>query len=140
MQHNELPASLRAELAGEKPANALPDKWVRALFARLEIRYGDGWSRKWAAIPDMALVHADWARQLAGTSGEAIAHALRHLPDDAPPTVGQFRALCRRYVPESDLAQLEWTPQPLTGPVAEKVSDFMQAMRRKTRQAGGDVA
>lgn len=136
MNPNELPDSLAAELFGKPAANALPIRWIQALFTRLEIRYGDAWTRKWAAIPDLALVHDDWSRQLAGVSGDAIAHALKHLPERDPPTAGQFLALCRRYVPESDVAMLGWKPQPLPPKLAEKVTDFRDGLRRKAMRAG----
>lgn len=141
MNQNELPDSLRDELFGTPPENALPIKWIKALFARLEIRYGDAWSRKWSSIPDLALVHADWSRQLAGFSGDAITHALQHLPEGDPPGVGQFKALCRRYVPQSDTRQIGWKPQPLPPMVQAEVTNFRDAIRRKARRAGlGEAA
>lgn len=72
---------------------SLPASWVDALFDRLSIRYGSAWVSLWNGI-DASLVKADWAAELAGFGGEAIKHALDHLPPDRPPTVGQFRALC----------------------------------------------
>lgn len=130
MNSPNLPDALKAELFGPKPETALPETWVKALFARLEVRYGDAWSRKWASIPDMALVRDDWSRQLAGVTGEAIAHALKHLPD-SPPNVQEFRALTRRFVPVSDVPQLGWKPGPLSPEVAKAVEEFKAKMRMK---------
>lgn len=68
-------------------------RFVEKIFARLLVRYGAAWNRMWEGVEPDA-VKADWARELAGLSGEAILHALENLPPDRPPTVGQFRALC----------------------------------------------
>jgi hypothetical protein len=74
----------------------LPADWVDALFARLAVRYGSAWTAQWAGY-DIAAVKADWAMELGNYAerADAIKHALNHLPDDRPPTVGQFRRLCR---------------------------------------------
>ena len=74
----------------------LPDHWIASIFARLQVRYGSQWSNKWRGI-ELADVQADWARELAGyaRNPDSIRHALDNLPADAPPTVGQFNALCR---------------------------------------------
>jgi hypothetical protein len=90
---------------------ALSSRFVDAIWARMLVRYGVSWLRKWEGIPDDA-VKADWARELDGASGEAIAYALDHLPPDAPPNVLQFKALAR-CKPE---------PMPLALP-APKVDD-----------------
>ena len=75
----------------------LPDAWVRSLFARLQVRYGDSWTRKWEGV-DMAAVEADWAEELGGfvNAPDAIKYGLAHLPRDWPPTAGQFATLCLR--------------------------------------------
>lgn len=74
----------------------LPDAWVDSLFARMAVRYGSSWSAKWEGL-DMAAVRADWAAELAGFAGwpEAISYGLQYIPADRPPTVTQFRELCR---------------------------------------------
>lgn len=84
----------------------LPDSWVDALFARLQVRYGAAWTRMWEGL-DITAVKADWSEELGGYANapEAIKHALAHLPPDRPPTVGQFLVLCQR-VPEVDLPKL----------------------------------
>jgi len=74
---------------------SLPDSWIEELFARLAVRYGSAWIRLWEGI-DPGAVRADWAEELDGLSRPSIAHGLRHLPPDRPPTVGQFLALCLR--------------------------------------------
>lgn len=71
---------------------ALESRWVDAIHARLLVRYGTRWINLWAGIPEEA-VKADWAAELHGLGGDAIRHALEHLPPEFPPTVTQFKAL-----------------------------------------------
>lgn len=73
----------------------LHESWVDKLFARMLVRYGAAWIRMWEGI-DPAAVKADWAHELAGLTGEALAHGLDHLPLDKPPTSTQFAQLCVR--------------------------------------------
>ncbi len=75
--------------------NALPSEWVDRIFQRLTVRYGQSFLGKWAGV-DMADVKADWADQLKRFSGrpDCIKYALDNLPQDKPPNVGEFRALC----------------------------------------------
>lgn len=70
----------------------LESRWVDAIHARLLVRYGTRWVNMWAGIPEDA-VKADWANELHGLRGDAISHALEHLPMEFPPTVAQFKAL-----------------------------------------------
>ena len=75
---------------------SLPDGWINSLFSRLQVRYGTAWLSMWNGI-DIEAVKADWAHELAGFANKpaAIRHGLENLPPDRPPTVGQFRVLCR---------------------------------------------
>lgn len=72
----------------------LPSAWVDRIHARLLVRYGAAWIRKWEGVP-MEAVKADWGEVLGNASREAISHALDCLPPDLPPTATQFRDLCR---------------------------------------------
>lgn len=76
---------------------SLPDAWVDRIFEKLTLVYGHRFLRQWEGL-DMAAVKADWARELGGyaQSPYAISHGLQYLPPDEPPTVLQFRELCRR--------------------------------------------
>ena len=75
----------------------LPSRWVDAIFAKLTVTYGQEFLRRWEGV-DIAQVKADWALELAGYENQpkAIKYALESLPIDKPPTVLQFRELCRR--------------------------------------------
>lgn len=70
----------------------LRSDWVESIHARLLVRYGDAWLRKWDGI-DPAAVVADWAEELSGMSAGAIAHALANLPASRPPNSAEFKAL-----------------------------------------------
>lgn len=75
---------------------SLPQPWVDRIFEKLVLLYGQQFLARWRDL-DIASVKADWARELDGFERHphAIAHALRCLPLDEPPTVLRFRALCR---------------------------------------------
>lgn len=85
---------------------SLPAPWVDRLFEKLTLVYGREFLARWDGVP-IADVKADWAHELAGFERhpQSIAHALQHLPPDRPPTVLQFRAMCRA-APDSTRPQL----------------------------------
>ena len=71
--------------------------WIERLFARLQIRYGNRWTRMWEGI-DPEAIKADWEeslRPLAFRNPEAITYGLENLPEN-PPTSDQFKAVCLR--------------------------------------------
>lgn len=72
---------------------ALLESLVETIFARMAIRYGAAWIAKWKGVPKDA-VKADWAHELGGLGTVAITHGLMHLPDEFPPSVGEFKRLC----------------------------------------------
>ena len=75
---------------------SLPNNWVDRIFAKLTLVYGTDFTRRWEGL-DVDDVKADWARELAmyQQAPAAIAYALENLPENKPPNVLQFRALCR---------------------------------------------
>jgi hypothetical protein len=111
-----------------------PANWVDSLFARLSVRYGSAWLRQWEGV-DIAAVKADWSEELSGfeKNPEAIRHAIRCLPADRPPTVGQFVALCRTAPVMAPPA----LPAPkLSEEMKERVSAKLRDLRNKlTRSA-----
>ena len=70
--------------------------WIDKIFTRLAVRYLDDWTRKMDGL-DPDIIKTDWAHELAPFDGnpDAIKWALDNLPSDRPPTVGQFRDLCK---------------------------------------------
>ena len=72
----------------------LPDSWVERLFEQMTLVYGHKFLRQWEGV-DMNLVKMHWAEKLSGFDGKDLSYALQNLPSDWPPTVLQFRDLCR---------------------------------------------
>lgn len=75
----------------------MPSHWIDKLFTKLELTYGKRFMEQWPGV-STEVVKADWAHELDGMEkhAESIRWALAHLPVDFPPTVLQFRELCRR--------------------------------------------
>ena len=73
----------------------LPLAWVEKVFRKLTVVYGRDFMARWEG-QEINDVIEDWAEELAGFVNwpEAIAWALKNLPDSKPPTVLEFRALC----------------------------------------------
>jgi hypothetical protein len=92
---------------------SLPSPWVDKIFTKLAVTYGQRFLGLYAGL-DLQAVKDDWADELAGyaQSPAAIKHALGILPTDKPPTVLEFRQLCRS-APQYVQAQL---PGPRTPP------------------------
>lgn len=75
---------------------SLPKPWVERIFAKLTLTYGRDFLSRWEGL-DMEAVQADWAHELQAyaQNQDAIKKALQSLPEGKPPTVLEFRALCR---------------------------------------------
>jgi len=109
---------------------SLDSRWVDAIHAKLLVRYGSQWLNLWAGVSP-ELVKADWAKELApyGPHPGAIKHAFENLPADKPPTVAQFKLLCRnspRMAPPA-------LPAPVVNP--EIVAAVKKAFTPKVTQA-----
>lgn len=74
---------------------ALPLDWVEKIFRKLTLVYGRDFTARWEGQETIHVIE-DWAEELAGFARwpEAIAWALKSLPEGKPPTVIEFRALC----------------------------------------------
>ena len=92
---------------------SLPIPWVDKIFAKLALVYGRDFAARWDGMT-IADVKTDWGHELAGFANhpEAIGFALQNLPPDRPPTVLQFRDLCRK-APAPDVPRL---PEPKADP------------------------
>lgn len=75
----------------------MPAYWIDKIFDKLTMVYGHQFIGRWSGL-DLSKVKADWAHELDGIENrpKAIAYALQHLDPDNPPTVLQFREICRR--------------------------------------------
>ncbi len=92
---------------------SIPINWVDRIFEKLTLVYGREFMNRWQGL-DVAAVKADWAHELDGFDKwpEAIAFALQNLPADRPPTVLQFRDMCRKAPPKP----VPLLPQPKADP------------------------
>ena len=83
-------------LASSTSTTALPETWVERLFERMLLDYGKKFSDQWGGAETNALI-AHWARELAGYSGAELKRGLESLATrDWPPTLPEFKKLCRR--------------------------------------------
>jgi len=75
---------------------SLPSSWTDRIFAKLTVTYGQRFLGLYAGV-DLQAVKDDWGRELRGyaQAPKAIAHALDNLPAEKPPTVLEFKLLCR---------------------------------------------
>lgn len=75
------------------------------IFSKLTLTYGREFLDRWVGL-DLQAVKDDWAQELGGylANPSAIAHALTVLPVGKPPTVQDFKALCRGAPRAADLA------------------------------------
>lgn len=126
----------------------LPTSWITEIFKRMGLHYGSRLDTMWAG-QDPAELHRFWAQELAGLAAapEVIAHALDNLPDERPPTLGEFRKLCIS-APRMAQKQLP-APRPNGEFVAKVMAEMREAAgvdanpkawahRLRLREANGD--
>ena len=95
---------------------SLPITWIDRIFAKLTITYGREFVARWdnCGVPIMD-VKTEWGHELSGFRDhpDAIAYALCNLPD-RPPTVLQFREICRKAPPPvvPRLCACAWSASP----------------------------
>lgn len=102
----------------------LSQRIVDEIFGRLLVRYGAAWIRMWEGI-DIGPVKADWAQQLDGASVDSIRYGLDNLPEKYPPTVAEFRAICRG-VPLQHVRMLP--PPPINRTKAKEAAEKMRGL------------
>lgn len=123
---------------------SLDSRWVDAIHAKLLVRYGSQWLNLWAGVAP-ELVKADWADELAHFAAhpEAIKNALENLPVDKPPTVAQFKLLCRipqgmppaLPAPAVDPKVVEAVKKAFA-PKTESPKEWARRLQRKERACG----
>ena len=105
---------------------SLPLPWVDRIFEKLTLVYGQPFLNRWRDI-DLNAVKFDWAHELSGFEAhpDAIKWALQNLPPDTPPTVLQFRTLCRK----SPTTEFQALPSPAVNvQLANEVIAKLKAM------------
>lgn len=92
---------------------SLPLPWIDKIFTKLTLIYGRDFIGRWEGL-EIADVKTDWAHEMSGFDQwpEAISFALSNLPPSKPPTVYEFRELCRK-APAKPMAML---PSPKANP------------------------
>lgn len=120
---------------------SLPLTWVDRIFRKLTLRYGREFAARWDDIGlSIADVKTDWCEELAGfvAHPEAIAYALENLPD-RPPTVGQFKTICRT----APLPEVKLLPAPKANPqrVAAELAKLKELYQpNEAKKAGPDLS
>lgn len=111
----------------------LPTEWIDKIMEAMARRYGTpAWLRMWEG-QQIADVKEDWASGLGGlwNRPEAIRFGLDNLPDDWPPNMAQFRAICYRC-PNKPAEAL---PAPKADPkVVAKARDRLLELQRRLRE------
>lgn len=105
--------------------------WVERLFARLQVRYGNRWTRMWEGI-DPEAIKADWREQLVNLytrHPEAIAYGLEHLSEN-PPTSDQFLRIC--------VGAPDNTPR-LPAPKSQVSKAFLADVMRRISEGGAEM-
>lgn len=97
----------------------------------MTVTYGSAWLRMWEGVDPQA-VKANWAHELGGfaQSPGAIKHGLENLPPAKPPTVLEFREICRK-APLPEWRQLPW---PEANP--EVVAPIIEKLKQQRRILG----
>lgn len=119
---------------------SLPAAWVDRIFAKLAVTYGQRFLGLYAGL-DLQAVKDDWADELRGyaQSPQAIKHALEHLPVDKPPTVLDFKVLCRAAPQYADTKRLESPKTPPPPHMAEAVAGIVKAKPDDPKQWAHDL-
>ena len=78
----------------ERP-EPLDDEWVGKLFLILQTRYGHKWLSAYPPGRTLDIALGEWALGLAGFSADEIKHGLDSWDCEWPPTLPQFREVCR---------------------------------------------
>lgn len=109
---------------------SLPNNWVDRIFAKLTLVYGTDFTRRWEGL-NVDDVKADWARELAmyQQAPASITYALENLPENKPPNVLQFRALCRAAPNRPVTPRLEHSSGKTVEP--EALSEIVQQLRAR---------
>ena len=120
----------RAELATnceKSTKEAMPSKWVAALFAKLQAIYLQKWTSAIEGIEELAV--KEWGEVLAGMTGEQIRQGLYNLDSEWPPTALEFKKLCKATKGHPSFKEFAPAlPRPEVEP--EYVENQLEEMRR----------
>ena len=97
MAKSNLPTN-PTHVAWQEKVAAAPERTINHLFRHFANLYGTLWLDRWSGC-SLEEVRAVWAAELAEVSLESIRLALKALDSAFPPSLPQFRALCRQFRP-----------------------------------------
>jgi hypothetical protein len=115
-------------------ANALPDRWINAIFERMAAMYGARFADLWRGT-DMGKVRSLWAEKLAGFAykPECLKAALEVLDDRPyPPNLPEFLGLCRETLRRSG-SHAPALPHYPTPEEQERAQEMAEAARKVVR-------
>ena len=115
------------------PKNALPEPVINRVFAKLVIKYGHKWASLYPDEEIYAEAKKDWSVELGGISLEQIKYALDIVVDNYPewpPTVGQFKQLCKLSEIEPDYVPLKLDNPAKPETDAANLAAMMQTLKR----------
>lgn len=110
----------------------LDESWLNIVLQRLELAYAGRFPPRGVNV---ALLRAEWQRELSGMTREQLQHAMANLPPDYPPNVLQFRAICASHRPPVVVGKA----QPTEPPKPETVA-MMKAFAEGLQKAAGGKA
>lgn len=116
--------------APNAPSRELPSAWIEKLFARFQAIYGNRFATMFGDA-DPTEVKATWSSELGGFEADDLRHALdtmRTAHQDFPPTLFEFRALCRdsRIRRAQSVPKIEAPPVPMPEHVKAELERFMR--------------
>lgn len=129
MNHpTESPSTPRSDSSAEWPVNAIPERWVEALFAAMSATYGSRFADLWRGAK-IDHVKRQWAIELARLTSAQMKAGRETMTDlERPPTLPEFMAHCRRARLEavaSETTKLEHNPSV----TPEKAEEGMRKIR-----------
>jgi hypothetical protein len=77
------------------PASPISEKWIAALFKKLQARYGHKWTSAIEGIERLAV--REWSQGLAGCTADQIKHGLDTWNNAWPPSLPEFQQACTGY-------------------------------------------
>lgn len=89
------PSTPQQPASPDWPDGAMPKRWVESLFERMEMSYGEKFTRQWGNV-DPHKMRRFWAVELGTLTPEQLkvgVEAMRRR--DWPPTLPEFMALCK---------------------------------------------
>lgn len=103
-------STLKQDQSTDWPSDAVPQRWVDDLFARMSGMYGSKFADLWRGV-DLTVVRKMWGQELAKLSKDELKFGVQTLMSRPfPPTLPEFVSLCKPSI-NYDAALYEATQQ-----------------------------